>query len=327
MARVELPAVVVFSAALVLLLAGSGSPTVAADHVVSGTQLSLHTNGAGTRGSLSLTLRDPAIPIPAVASADDPSASGVTLTVFARGGMQATLVTRAEPGLWSARTTGSGAVTYRFRDAAASFANADLLGVAMRSGHGVKLDARTAGIVLSGIVDAVAVRVAWGSTRVCTVFDVDSVRRTNPVTFVARAAATPSLPDCDDSSLAPPPLPTATPTTCDPGICPGGCPLGSECSPGCECVPTEGCPGGCPEGWICAYPTSGGTCLPPFCDGAFPACDGSCSQPGTECSPSPVGLCFCLTPCSGGDPYPTCGGSCPDPLTHCIANADRCSCV
>jgi hypothetical protein len=316
---------------MLLLLAGPATPAAAADHVVGGTQLSLRANATATRGALSLTLHDPAIPVPAVGSADDPSATGVTLTVFARGtGTQGTLVTRALPGHWVARTAVSGAVAYRFRDAAASYANANLLGVTLRTGRGVTLDARTPGIALGGDVRAVAVRVAWGATRVCTVFDVAAVKREKLGSFVARAAAAPALADCDDASLA-----AAAQPTCDAGSCPGFCTgPGLECglvpdpvTPSCACIPVEPCPDGCPEGWICAYPENGGFCTPPFCDGTSPTCsDGSC-EPGTECSPSPVGLCFCLTPCSGGDPYPTCGGTCPDPLTHCIANGDRCSCV
>jgi len=302
----------------------------AADYPVAGTQLTLRLNPATHRGVLSLVLRDGSIPAPVPDGADDPSLAGMTLTVFSRGsGERSTFSARAGRDVWKVRATPK-VVTYGYTDRAAQLPSAAVSTAQLRTGAGVKLRAKSPGITLDGLARAVAVRAEWGSVRVCAVFDGDAVRKDKVGLFVASGAAGAGLADCDDDTLfvSLPPLPCGTSPLCN-----GECPLGTECSnfgnpidPTCECVPTEGCPGGCPEGWICAYPDGPSpTCLPPFCNGNG-ACDGACSQPGTDCL-SVLGLCLCMTPCSGGDPYPTCGGACADPAFTCRAVPDSCVCA
>jgi hypothetical protein len=251
----------------------------------------------------------------------------MTLTVFSRGsGQQATSSARAGRDVWKARATPK-AITYAYRDRTAQ--GNDLLTAQLRTGMGLKLRAKSAGIALDGSQQAIAVRVEWGSVRVCALFDGDAVRKDKAGLFVARNADAAGLADCSDETLFVPPTPACGGTW---AACDGACPAGTTCSvvddatdPRCECL--EGCPGGCPDGWICAY-LSGPTpsCLPPFCNGSGGgACDGSCA-PGTDCLPV-LGQCFCMTPCSGGDAYPTCGGSCADPGFTCRAVPDQCVCA
>jgi hypothetical protein len=129
--------------------------------------------------------------------------------------------------------------------------------------------------------------------------------------------------------------------SCGDGDCPAGttclldtftCCGGTQIS-NCACLtgpPPPPCGGTCPAGWNCVGPAPGfpETCLPPFCSGGSgaPACDGTCSQPGTECR-ALGGVCFCLAPCIGGDPFPTCGGTCADPTWTCTPAVDGCSCL
>lgn len=130
-------------------------------------------------------------------------------------------------------------------------------------------------------------------------------------------------PSCGDGDC-----PAGTTCLLDTFTCCGGAQISS-----CACLtgpPPPPCGGTCPAGWNCVGPAPGfpETCLPPFCAGGSgaPACDGTCSQSGTECR-SVGSLCFCLTPCIGGDPYPACGGTCADPTWTCVPAVDGCSCL
>ena len=302
----------------------------AADYPVGGTQLTLRLDAATQHGALSLVLRDASIPAPAPDGADDPSLAGMTLTVFSRGsGERSTLSARTGRDIWKVHATPR-TVTYGYTDRATPPPSAAVSTVQLRTGAGLKLRAKSQGITLDGLALAVAVRVEWGSVRVCALFDGAAVRKDKVGLFVARSADGAALADCDDDTLFVPL--SSLPCGGTSPLCNGECPPGAECSnvgaanPRCECVPTEGCPGGCPEGWICAYPTGPSpTCLPPFCNGNG-TCDAACSQPGTECL-SVLNLCLCMTPCSGGDPYPTCGGTCADPAFTCRAVPDSCVCA
>ena len=130
------------------------------------------------------------------------------------------------------------------------------------------------------------------------------------------------FPSCGDGDC-----PTGTSCVMDTFVCCGGVQISN-----CACLsgpPPSQCPGGCPEGWTCvAGPGLPAVCLPPLCAGGSgaPACDGTCSQPGTECIDI-GGLCLCLTPCLGGDPSPACGGTCADPTWTCSSSVGSCVCV
>jgi hypothetical protein len=125
----------------------------------------------------------------------------------------------------------------------------------------------------------------------------------------------------------------------------GDCPSGTACYqdtffccgdisiPFCACLsepPPEPCPAGCPDGWTCYGPGPNfpPTCLPPFCnDGAgAPVCSGTCTLDGTACT-AIGGICLCLDPCIGGDPYPTCGGGCTDAGFTCRGIDGKCACL
>lgn len=125
----------------------------------------------------------------------------------------------------------------------------------------------------------------------------------------------------------------------------GDCPAGTTCLmdtftccggvqiSNCACLtgpPPPPCGGTCPAGWTCVGPAPGipEFCLPPTCSGGTgaPVCDGTCSQPGTECT-AISSLCLCMTPCIGGDAFPTCGGTCSDPTWTCTAATGICTCL
>lgn len=181
---------------------------VSADHPVEGTQLTLRKRLANE--VFTLVLRDPSIPVPAAGSADDPSRSHVRVTLFARGpGEQATFSTYELPELWNVRTTPR-AVSYGYRDKTATRFGGELRTVNLRTGGGLKLSAKSTGFG-STLLDAVAVRVEYGSTRVCALFDGTSVRRNWQGEFQARNADAAGLADCNDWTLAGLPPPTPTP--------------------------------------------------------------------------------------------------------------------
>ncbi|MBM4242199.1 MAG: hypothetical protein FJ148_00055 [Deltaproteobacteria bacterium] len=128
--------------------------------------------------------------------------------------------------------------------------------------------------------------------------------------------------------------------SCGDGDCPAGTACSTDTFTGCGGATIENCAcltgpppdpcGGCPNGWTCFGPAPGfpATCLPPFCnDGAgAPVCSGTCTLAGTECTPI-GGVCLCLDPCIGAEPYPTCGGTCSDAGFDCRAVEGHCVCM
>lgn len=260
----------------------------AADHVVAGKQLTV--GKQGSRGSLTLVLRDPSIPIPAPGSADDPSQAGMVVTLFGRvSSEQAALV--AAPGLgrpgWKVRTTPR--VLYAY---ASPKSTTGLASVTLRAGTGLTVRAKTPGLALAAPAAAIAVRVEMGETRVCALFDGAAVRTDRVGRFVARNADAADFADCSDETLA-----------------------------ALTCEQTLSCGGTCPGDAVCAgHPSGlgGCICVSPHqpCGGTAPACNGECAA-GEECSNLGGVLattCGCLpagsTPCGGV--YPSCGdGDCP----------------
>lgn len=299
----------------------------AADHVVGGTQLTLR---ASPGGALSLLLRDPAVPVPAPGSPDDPSAAGLVVTLFGRNsGARASLV--AEPGgKW--RVHPAPHVTYGYRDPAVAPGSALIANASLRDGAGLRVRAKSAGLALSAPEGAIGVRIDMGTTRVCALFDPPAVRRDAGGRFVARDADAAALASCDDDALLGSACETGT-TACG-GTCPGDAECAGGPGIGCSCVsphqPCGGtwpaCNGECPSGEECAdiggTPYSSCGCLPAGstpCGGVYPSCgDGDCPA-GTSClmdtftccGGTQISNCACLT----GPPPPPCPGGCPDGWT------------
>lgn len=211
------------------MLAGVLAPVAGAvDYPVAGTQLVLRERN--DKGLLNLVLRDPSIPVPVAGSADDPSRGQVRVTLVERGrGDDASFSTYRLPELWNVRTTPR-AVSYGYRDRTATRFGGELRTVNMRTGGGVRLTAKATGFSPSFPLDAVAVRVEFGSIRVCALFDGDAVRRNLPGHFAARNADAAGLADCDDATLAGLPAATATPF-------PTPTPAGGGTCCGCGCAP------------------------------------------------------------------------------------------
>lgn len=315
---------------VVLLLLLVATTSRAADHVVAGTQLAIH-SGANGHGAMSLVLRDAAIPVGAPGSSSDPSLGSTIVTLFGRrSGDRVSFVAAAGPngGTWKVQQT-SRAIRYLYADPGARASAVRIRSSQLRTGAGWKVRTVSPGLALAIAESAVAVRIAWGTERVCAVFDGAAVHTSKRGAFAAHGAAPAAISDCDDTTLG-----QQSYFECG-GIapaCDGECPPNFICQgsgpadPTCTCVYTGPCPGGCPDGWICAFPMSGGSCLPPFCSGVSPACDGTCDDPAAQCVAT-AGLCFCLTPCDGGSPAPICGGSCSDPKATCRSVDDGCYCT
>ena len=98
--------------------AGFASHALAADYPVFASQLTMRSRDG--RGSLRLVLPRPFAPLPTPGGADDPSISGMTLTLVSRGGGgTATFTAPAGSGKnsWKVRTSPN--TTYTFHDGAA----------------------------------------------------------------------------------------------------------------------------------------------------------------------------------------------------------------
>lgn len=226
---------------LVLITAALAVPASGIDYPVAGTQLTLRERN--NKASLSLLLRDGSIPIPTPGSADDPSLAGLYVTLFSRGTAERAAY-GALPGTgqnsWQVRTTAK-AVTYSYRNGTATRFGGDIQTISMRSGSGLKVRSKAYGLVLLAPQGAVAVRVQYGSVRVCALFDGASVRADKAGVFTARKAAAGNLADCNDDTLAmdgPAPCGGTFPS------CDGACPTGETCGalgggtdPTCQCLP------------------------------------------------------------------------------------------
>jgi hypothetical protein len=234
---------------LVAIAAVLALPAHAVDYPVTGKQLALReVNG---KASLTLGLRDGAIPIPTPGSSDDPSLAGLTVVLFSRGtGERPSYDAPSGTGQnsWSVRTTPKG-VVYDYKNGLATRFAGDLQTVGVRPVTGLKVRSKAAGLALVAPQGGVAVRVQYGSVRVCALFDGDSVHADRAGVFMARNA-TAALANCDDDTLA-----TAAPPACGGTFpsCEGACPTGETCGaigggtdPTCQCLPDEPCPGGCP---------------------------------------------------------------------------------
>ncbi|MBY0275112.1 hypothetical protein K2Z84_07215 [Candidatus Binatia bacterium] len=307
---------------ILLLALGIWSGTApAADHVVGGTQLRLRRTPAG--GTLTLMLRDVAA-IPAPGSADDPSTTGMLVTLFGRGsGEEASLSAapgKGRPG-WVVQSAAR--VTYAYVNADAGPGSSTLQSATLRTGSGLRLRARSAGLDLSGAEGGVAVRVEWGSERVCAVFDGAAIRHDEAGFFLGVKAAVPALPDCDDATLLGATC-TDTGGSCG-GTCPGDSVCGGNSLIGCSCVSPHQpcgdsapvCNGECPAGEECSTTTGGPFttcgCLPVgsmACGDLYESCGGGDCPAGTSCYGFTLSILrYCA--CASEPPTDPCGGDCP----------------
>ena len=226
---------------LVLFTTALALPASGIDYPVAGTQLTLRERN--DKASLTLLLRDGSVPVPTSGSADDPSLAGLYVTLFSRAtGEQAAY--GALPGAgqnsWQVRSTAK-AVTYSYRNGTATRFGGDIQTISMRSGSGVKVRSKAYGLVLLAPQGAVAVRVQYGSVRVCALFDGASVRADKVGVFTASKAAAGALGNCNDDTLA-----GTAPAPCGGTFpsCEGACPAGETCGalgggtdPTCQCLP------------------------------------------------------------------------------------------
>lgn len=186
---------------LATLLVGEAA---AADHVLPGKQLTLRRSEVTNKGSLALVLSGPSIPIPAIDGPDDPSLTGLKVTLFGRTtGERGRLYTTTGRGqfAWRTRVTPR-SVSYAYGNPQARAITADIRKVQMRTAADLRITGPSPGFSLDPAESAVAVRVQYGAIRLCALFDGDAVRTSRPGLFVARNAEAPALADCSDESLA-----------------------------------------------------------------------------------------------------------------------------
>lgn len=283
---------------------------VAADHQVIGKELTLRRTPGNPAGSLRLALEQ-GIPdgVPVPDGADDPSLAGMTITLFARGsGATASFV--AAPGrgarAWKVRATPR-SIGYAYNDPRAGTDPLQIRSVQLRTRAPLRITAPAAGLLLDVTESAIAVRVQYGSTRVCALFDPESVRRSGPGIFVARDGDANLLPNCNDETLsgACPTGVCPTPTPVPPRIC-GGRPVTAACSQSLTTQETCEQEGGCwqytpfhPPG-VCNCPTldQGTLCdAPEDCEGECMSTDwtGCESRTTAQCSDTRLVFdCVCL---------------------------------
>lgn len=292
---------------------------VAADHTVVGKEIVLRRTPGNPAGSLRLVLRQgfpEAVPPPG--SADDPSLAGMTVTLFARDSGD-TAAFDAAPGrgarAWKVRATPR-VISYAYNDPRANVDPLQVRSVRLRSGAPLRISAPAAGLPLDVAEGSIAVRVDYGSERVCALFDPESVRRSGPGIFVARDGDANLLPNCNDETLSgecpmgtcPPPVP--------PRIC-GGRPVTAACSRTINTRTACEQEGGCwqvtpfnPSG-VCNCPTldQGKVCdAPEDCEGeCFSWQLSSCeSRIAAQCSDTRLVFgCVCLA-ATPGEFYPIC---------------------
>jgi hypothetical protein len=286
------------------------------------------------------------VPIPTPGATDDPSLSGMVITLIGRGSHTTATLT-APPGVsrpgWSVRSAPR--VSYAYAAPGLAPGSASPIHVTLRTGSGLRIRAKSSGLVLAAPEGAVAVRIELGPTRVCALFDAPAVRRDQAGRFVARDADAAGLADCNDGTLSASPCGGTAPA------CDGECPSGEACGslggfpePSCGCLPAGSTPcgtvypscgdGDCPAGTSCfadAFTCCGDVVIP-YCaclsEPPPEPCPGGC-PPGWICTlPAPGFQPFCLPPfCSGGS-APACDGSCgSQPGTACTAVGNLCFCL
>ena len=281
----------------VALLSCVAAPACAVDYPVAGTQLTLRDSASG-EGTLLLVLRDASLPLAQPGSPDDPSQAGLSVTIFARGsGAHAQLA--ALPGIgrnaWRVHV-GPRGVAYGYRNGSARRFAGEIGTAGLRSGSGLKVRARSAGVALGSPLGAVAVRVAWGSVRVCALFDGVAVRRDGAGLFLSRDADAAGLADCEDDTLAG--RRHDQRRFCGVGPVTAACSLLLTSRSACEQE------GGCwdrslfhPDG-NCNCPTldGGSVCRGTDCEGLCVATEGTCASPQVgECSDTQnIYGCICV---------------------------------
>jgi hypothetical protein len=145
--------------------------------------------------------RDADALFPAVGSADDPTAVGMTIELFTDQGRQH--VSFAVPAAgW---TASSGPVPrYRFRNRAAPEGPSRMRLVLQKQGRVLEVTGKAVGLLL--LVDLrgpAAIRLTSGTLRNCARFEGRAIRKNAPGKFIGKTTPASSVVDCSDASLSP----------------------------------------------------------------------------------------------------------------------------
>lgn len=269
----------------------------AADTGIQGTKLILRVRGATAK--LVFVSKDSLAPFPAIGSADDPATGtpgGATIELVTPAGTGALVV----PGGAGWKAKDGSLDTYTYRNSAAPGGSSPVRSLSMRQGRMLKIVARGVPIATTAPLGSVGIRITFGTTRTCALFDASTIVTDTPGAFSARDA-TVSPSDCSAASLG------------RPSMCGDGAVTEGEA---CEPTNDAACPGLCAADCSCA----------PFCgDGVLDPgeqCDGQQAGPAANCTAEP-GLaqsmclpdcrCCALLACSGPGFDLTCcpGTTCP----------------
>jgi hypothetical protein len=266
-------------AGLAILVAMTVAVTdaAAAEQPISATKLMLRHSSSG-REKLTFTSKDPAFLFPALGSADDPSAGGLVVELFAPssplGVALAAPAGVGNPG-WSSKA--GPPPRLQFKNGDAPDALSSFRSIALRAGKTIKLNGKQTGLSVAAPLGSVGIRITTGSLINCAFFAASTVRRDEGGTFLAKDALASALADCSDASLAGATTTTSTTgtTTTVPATC--GDNVVNQASEQCDGTDRADCEGlDCgPPGYAtaCLCCGSGTGTVPTFPSDVIPCCD------------------------------------------------------
>jgi hypothetical protein len=280
-----------------------------ADHPVDGRKLLIKAKNG--KQKLVVKSVDSSVGFPAIGGSDDPSVTGTSIELFSGSGESAVL-TLLSTG-WSSKPG-----SHRFDNKEAPQGISQVRKVRLKEARSLTIASRGAGVLPTGSLGSIALRVTSGTVRTCMLFDAATLVREDTSKFIGKNARAGSLVDCSDVSLGASCHFNSITLDCVGGCSGAGvCALTDPFSSTCSCVdPSSACDGTapvcngtCAAGEFCASygggVSTGCGCIPdgePVCGGVPGICGGSCPS-GQECATA-----FDL-PVFGGGPFCTCGGT------------------
>ncbi len=174
------------------------------DTAVAGRKLILKRSASGEE-KLVLVLKDPALPFPAIGSADDPAngtPGGLTLELLSLGEGSASIAVppgESDPPGWKVRDGNTDFYRYKNRDAPTG--PTVIKTAKLKQGKLVKIVGKDTGLPLSRAQGVLAVRVTTGKIRTCAVFSGAAVVRDEDGVFIAKNSVAAGLSDCRNATL------------------------------------------------------------------------------------------------------------------------------
>lgn len=184
----------------------AATTALAADYPVAGKLLTLRRTVSGAE-RLVFQSNDPTLPFPAIGSADDPtsgSPGGALVEVISVNDPSVGMFAVPKGAGW---TTVNGLVPrYNFSNPAAPAAPSIVKALVLQRGRQLKITAHRVGLDLKGPQGGVAIRVTFGSTRICALFSGAAVVTDVANRFTSRGLPASALADCSDATLGTAPM-------------------------------------------------------------------------------------------------------------------------